>query len=145
MRSGNDLPDYQFHGNLSISFFIFVVTLGGDGLEPSCLDFFTVLVLSSDARFFRSLAAPLPLLLLLACKEHIQIHSFHLFKHTCMVHEQLPYICINKFILITGMNEWHACSDLTDTISGSCLLVSARLLDLRYGCTDDVDSAVDLL
>jgi len=49
--------------------------LGGDGLEPSCFDFFMVLVdLSSDGRFFRSLAAPPPPPppLLLACKKHMQ-------------------------------------------------------------------------
>jgi hypothetical protein len=57
----------------SFTVLIFVVTLlGGDALEPSCLDFFTLLVLSSDGRFLQSLAAPLPVLLLLACKKHIQ-------------------------------------------------------------------------
>jgi len=96
MRSGNDLAETtNFTDNFSISFFIFVVTLGGDGLEPSCLDFFTVLVLSSDGRFFRSLAAPPPLLLLLACKEHIQIH----FRSLLNTHGwRTTAICINKFI-----------------------------------------------
>jgi hypothetical protein len=50
----------------------FLTMLGGDALEPSCLDFFTFLVFSSDGRFLQSLATPLPVLLLLACKKHIQ-------------------------------------------------------------------------
>jgi hypothetical protein len=58
-------------GLLSIIELVFAVTLGGDA--ASCLDFLPVLSrLSSDDRFLRSLAAaPLPLLLLLACNNHM--------------------------------------------------------------------------